>query len=247
MLQQNRRVNVSELSQTFHISQVSIRHDLDYLERIGVALRVHGGARLSPALQQMPQFDARLLKDVKAKAAIGKAAAGLILPGQTILLDSGTTVLEVARNIPPPLLEDGDLTVVTRSLAIASELRKYRRIRLVVLGGMYLSEYDAFVGAQVEQALQGLHVHTLFIGTEGILPERGLTSDNLLEANLYPHLAKVADQVVVVAGSAKFGVNKLQTMLPTTAIQCLITDCNTAESYVQALREIGVEVTVVPC
>jgi len=247
MLQQNRQVSVVGLSQTFQISEVSIRRDLDYLQKMGIAQRVHGGAKLASVVQPGTMFDARLLADVKSKATIGREAARLIRPGDTILLDSGTTVLEVARNIPRTLLEGGGLTIVTRSLAIAAELRKYRQIRLIVLGGMYLAEYDDFVGAQVENALQEMHVNTLFIGTEGVTPERALTTDNLLEASLYQRLASIADRVVVVASSNKFGVNRLQTLLPLEAVHIMITDSNAPETIVRALRERGLEIIIVPC
>jgi DeoR family transcriptional regulator, fructose operon transcriptional repressor len=246
LLQQNRQVSVIELSQSFQVSEVSIRRDLDYLEKIGLAQRMHGGARLSPSIQQSTIFDSRLLEDVHNKALIGQEAALRIRLGDTILLDSGTTVLEVARNIPQALLDSGNLTIVTRSLSIAAELRKHRHLRLIVLGGMYLPEYDDFVGSQVEYALQGLHVNTLFIGTEGIHPERGLTTDNIIEMGLYPRLALIADRVIVVATAKKF-VGKLQILLPLDSIHTLITDCNAPEPSVKALRERGLEVIVVGC
>jgi DeoR/GlpR family transcriptional regulator of sugar metabolism len=245
MLQKDHQVSVVNLSQEFLISEVSIRRDLDYLASVGVAERTHGGARLSPAYQQGTAFNSRLLEDVASKRAIGREAARLIKPGDTILLDSGTSVLEVARNIPRALLEKSGLTVVTRSLAIASELHRHRNLRLLVLGGMYLHEYDDFVGAQVENALQGMHVSTLFIGTEGITLARGLTSDNLLEAGLYQRLASISDRVVVVASSIKFGVDRLQTLLPIDKIDILITDNLAPKEMVSELREHGVETLIV--
>ncbi len=245
-LQQNQQVSVAELSQAYQVSKVSIRRDLEYLEKSGIAQRTHGGARLAPTIQPGTIFDARLFDDVKNKKIIGKEAARMIRPGDTILLDSGTTVLEVARNIPQSLLDSGNLTIVTRSLSIAAELRKHRRIRLILLGGMYLPEYDDFVGAQVEHSLQGLHVNTLFIGTEGIDSEYGLTTDNLLEAGLYPLLASIADRVVVVATSKKFS-RRLQILLPLEAIHVLITDFNAPNPVLEALRDRGLEVIDVSC
>jgi DeoR family transcriptional regulator, aga operon transcriptional repressor len=246
MLQQNHRVSVGDLSQAFKISEVSIRRDLDYLEKAGVAQRVHGGAKLAWLAQPGTVFDTHLRADVKSKASIGQAAACLIHPGETIMLDSGATILEVARNIPRNLLGGGGLTIVTRSLSIAMELRKYRQIRLIVLGGMYISEYDDFVGSQVETALHEMHVNTLFIGAEGITLERGLTTDNLLEASLYQHLVSIADRVVVVASANKFGVNRLQTLLPLDTVHSIITDNEAPETILKTLRERGLEVVSVP-
>ena len=207
--------------------------------------RTHGGAEALGGAAQVAGFDVRRLQNVAIKRAIGQMAAALIQPGEVILLDSGTTVLEVARHLPRPLLENGSLTVITRSLAIANELRSQRQVRLIVLGGVYLPEYDDFTGEQVETALQSLHANILFIGAEGIAPERGLTTDNLLEMSVYRSLAKCADKVIVVADASKIGINKLQTLLPFEAVQVFITDASAPAGLVQRLQDKGIQVILV--
>jgi DeoR family transcriptional regulator, aga operon transcriptional repressor len=242
LVQRQQQVSVIDLSRQFGISQVSIRRDLDYLAEAGLLKRTHGGAEAQGAV-----FDVRLLQNVAIKRAIGQAAAGLVKPGEVILLDSGTTVLEVARHLPRPLLDQGgSLTAITRSLAIANELRSQRQVRLIVLGGVYLPEYDDFAGEQVETALQSLHANILFIGAEGIAPERGLTTDNLLEMSVYRFLAKCADKVVVVADSSKIGLNKLQTLLTFDAVQVFITDSGAPAAFVQRLQAKGIQVILAP-
>ncbi|MGE5602447.1 MAG: DeoR/GlpR family DNA-binding transcription regulator, partial [Nitrososphaerales archaeon] len=216
------------------------------LEQGGLVRRVHGGAQAVGRPGQTAQYDARLLDSVPAKRAIGQAAAALIRPGESILADSGTTVLEVVRAIPPALLENGNLTVVTRSLVIAGELRRYRQVRLIVLGGIYVHDLDDFVGSQVESALQEMHVNTLFIGTDGITPDRGLTTDNVLEAQLYRLIVRIADRVVVVADSSKIGAPKLQTILPFEEIDYLVTDAGAPEDAVRVLRDQSVSVVLAP-
>jgi DeoR/GlpR family transcriptional regulator of sugar metabolism len=246
LVQRQQQASVTELSRQFGISQVSIRRDLDYLAEAGLLKRTHGGAEAPGGVAQGALFDARRLQNVAIKRAIGQAAAALIQSGEVILLDSGTTVLEVARHLPRPLLENGSLTAITRSLAIADELRSQRQVRLIVLGGVYLPEYDDFAGEQVEMALQSLHANTLFIGAEGIALERGLTTDNLLEMSVYRALAKCADKVVVVADASKIGVNKLQTLLPFEAVQVFITDSGAPAGLVQQLQDKGIQVILVP-
>jgi DeoR/GlpR family transcriptional regulator of sugar metabolism len=150
----NSFVNTVDLARQFGVSTVTIRRNLAELEQAGLVKRVHGGVQATARPGQVAQYNARLLENVFAKRAIGAAAAGLIRPGDTLLLDSGTTVLEVARAIPASLLENGNLTVVTRSLVIAGELRLHRQVRLMVLGGIYVHDLDDFVGAQVEYGLQ---------------------------------------------------------------------------------------------
>lgn len=235
-------VSTADLARQFGVSQVAIRRNLAELEQGGLVRRVHGGAQAVARPGQTAQYDARLLDSVPAKRAIGQAAAALIRPSETILADSGTTVLEVVRAIPPTLLENGNLTVVTRSLVIASELRRYRQVRLVVLGGIYVHDLDDFVGSQVESALHEMHVNTLFIGTDGVSPDRGLTTDNVLEAQLYRLIARIADRVVVVADSSKIGVPKLQSILPFEEVDYLVTDAGAPAEAVQVLRDKGVNV-----
>jgi DeoR family transcriptional regulator of aga operon len=244
-VQQLQQVSVAELSRSFGISEVSIRRDLDYLHEAGFLKRIHGGAQSLSKTSQGPVFDARLLQNVESKRAIGQAAAGLIQPGEVILLDSGTTVLEVARHLPPTLLENGGLTVITRSLAIAAEMRRHLQVRLILLGGIYVPEYDSFAGAQVETALESLHAHTLFIGAEGVVLERGLTSDNLIEMSIYQKLTRCADRVVLVADSSKVGVHKLQILLPLEAVHVFITDTDAPAGLESSLQEKGIQVILV--
>lgn len=239
-------VSTADLARQFGVSQVAIRRTLAALEQNGLVRRVHGGVQAVARAGQTAQYDARLLDSVPAKRAIGQAASALIQPGETLLCDSGTTVLEVVRAIPSALLESGNLTVVTRSLVIAGELRRSRQVRLMVLGGIYVHDLDDFVGSQVESALQELHVNTLFIGTDGVSPERGITSDNVLEAQLYRLIVRIADRVVVVADSSKIGTTKLQTILPFEDIHYFVTDAGAPGEALQVLRDKGVRVIVAP-
>jgi DeoR/GlpR family transcriptional regulator of sugar metabolism len=243
---QRQFVSTADLARQFGVSQVAIRRSLTELEQDGLVKRVHGGVQAVARPGQIAQYDARLLDSIPAKRAIGQAAAALIHPGDTLLADSGTTVLEVVRAIPGPLLESGNLTVVTRSLVIASELRRCRQVRLMVLGGIYVHDLDDFVGSQVEAALQELHVNTLFIGTDGVSPEHGLTTDNVLEAQLYRLIVRIADRVVVVADSSKIGVPKLQTILPFEDIHFFVTDAGAPVDAVRVLRDKGVRVITAP-
>jgi DeoR/GlpR family transcriptional regulator of sugar metabolism len=238
----NQFVSTAALARQFGVSEVAIRRNLAQLEEVGLVKRVHGGVEAVARPGQPSLYDARLFQDIPAKRAIGQAAAQLIRAGDTLFLDSGTTVLEVARAIPRALLENGNLTIVTRSLVIAAELRPFRQVRLILLGGIYVHDLDDFVGPQVEFALQGLHVDTLFFGTDGISPERGITTDNLMEAQLYRLIVRVAERAVVVADSGKVGSHKLQVILPFEEIQTFVTDGAASPESVQMLRDKGVEV-----
>jgi DeoR/GlpR family transcriptional regulator of sugar metabolism len=244
-VQREGRVGVTELSARLQVSEVSIRRHLEQLEQAGLLRRVHGGAQAAAAPGQLSVFEARLLQNAECKQALGRRAAELIRPGQAVFLDSGTTVLEIARQLPRLLEDSATLTVLTRSLAIAAELRSHRRIRLIVVGGVYAHDFDDMVGPQVSQTLRSVHADVLFIGTDGVSAERGLTTDNVLEAGLYQEMARCAERVVVVTDSGKIGVTKVQTTLAFEEIHTFITDSGAPPEFVALLRERGVEVILI--
>lgn len=244
-VERHRWVSVEALSQRFGLSTVSVRRHLEYLDRHGLVQRLRGGAQAIGRGGQSSVFQARMLRNVNVKRALGHAVARLFEPGDRLLLDVGTTVLEVARATPSRLEEGQEFSVVTRSLTIASELSQHRGIRLIVLGGMYMPDFDSFVGAQVEQVLDDLNVHKLVIGADGLIPGRGLTSDNVREAGLFQIMARRAERVIVVADSTKIGVNQLQTILPFNEINVLVTDSSAPSFFVEALRQRRIEVVTV--
>jgi DeoR family fructose operon transcriptional repressor len=244
-LEREQQLSVTELSTEFGISAVSVRRDLEELERLGALRRVHGGAQAISRPGQLTPIQARLQQQIPVKRALGRAAAALIRPGQSIFLDSGSTVIETARQIPVPLLETGGLTVVTRSLLIAELFRPWRQTRLIVLGGVYAHDFDDFVGVAVEQSLAGLHVQTLFLGTDGITVERGLTTDNVMEAGLYRPMLSCAERVVVVVDSTKIGKEQVQATLPLSDVHTVVTDERAPQTFLRALRDLGCEVITV--
>lgn len=245
-VQQRGRIRVAELSRQLGLSEVAIRRHLRQLEEAGLLRRVHGGAQALTPGGHSSVFEARLLQNGAVKQALGRAAAALIDPGASVFLDSGTTILEVARQLSTLAAEGGaGLTVLTRSLAIAAEIRTQRRIRLIVVGGVYVHDFDDFVGPQVSQTLQEVHADILFIGTDGVDGERGFTTDNVLEANLYKDIARCAERVVVVTDSSKVGVTKVQTTLAFSDIHTFVTDNAAPPEFLEMLRERGIEVIAI--
>jgi DeoR family transcriptional regulator, aga operon transcriptional repressor len=245
-VQQRGWVSVADLSRRFDVSAVSIRNDLAHLEAEGLLARVRGGAQSLPDGGHISTYDLRATQHLETKRAIGAAAAALIQPNSIVFLDAGTTVLQVVRAIPEALLSSGTLTVVTRSVRIANELRRHRRTRLILLGGVYVHDFDDFVGDLVEHALRGMRVDKLIIGTDGLSLTRGISTDNVLEVGLYRQMAQCADEVVVVADSSKVGHEQFQAILSFDEIDLLITDSGAPPSFVEALRGQGLAVVVVP-
>ena len=250
-LERNQAVQVSELSQRFSISEVSIRRDLAYLEARGLLRRIHGGAvRVAPALSSaMATVAAPTLATTVAhlaeKVRIGQAAAALIQPGDRLIFDSGTTVLQVAAQLPIELRQAGNLTVITNSLPVVREVGACKGVHLILLGGVYLPQYEVTVGPQTIEQLRTLHADKLFLGADGLTFSKGVTTANVLEAEVNRATIAAATEVIVVADSTKIGLIGLTTIIPLSGISKLITDTNAAEDFVADLRRQGVEVILV--
>jgi DeoR/GlpR family transcriptional regulator of sugar metabolism len=245
-LTQRQAVRVTELSQAFGVSQVSVRRDLSHLEREGFLRRIHGGAVPVPnARAQLSQAMSGTTAHASEKASIGRAAAELVRPGERLLFDSGTTVLEVARHLPPDLRESGNLTVITSSLPIVRELGPCKGIHLILLGGVFLPQYEVVIGPPTVAQLNGLHADKLFLGADGLTFARGVTTANVLEAEVDRAAIAAASQVIIVADSSKIGLIGLTTIMPLDDIKKLITDAGAPAEFVGELRRQGVEVILV--
>ncbi|MGC8878708.1 MAG: DeoR/GlpR family DNA-binding transcription regulator [Anaerolineae bacterium] len=241
----HRVVRIADLSERFGVSEVSIRRDLERLERSGLLKRIHGGAVSIPGLPTHDLSSARALAHTREKERIGRAAAQMIRENERLIFDSGTTTLQVARNIPGHLLTSGNLTVITASLPIVYELGMWKNVHIIVLGGVYLHEYQVMVGPQTIEALRGLHADTMFLGADGLTFSNGVTTANVLEAEVDRALVQSASKVVVVADSSKIGVIGLVTIMPLTQINALVTDDKVPPDFVARLRDKGVEVIIV--
>jgi DeoR family transcriptional regulator of aga operon len=154
------------------------------------------------------------------KARIGKKAAGLILPKDTIILDSGTTTMEVARNIPPL----DELTVVTNALNIVNQLSSRPEINIIMLGGLMRRTSSSLVGPLAEKNLQNFFVDKVFMGVDGFDTRRGAYTPNLEEANLNQIMIKNAKEVILVADSSKFLRKSLAFICDLRSIDIIVTD-----------------------
>jgi DeoR family transcriptional regulator of aga operon len=242
LLDRQERATVEELVARFRVSAVTIRGDLDALADAGSVVRSHGGA-----LKRLEQQDAPIA--VKAtrhhgeKVRIGQAAARLIRDEETIILDSGTTTAEIARQLK--FLELTSLTVITNALNIAVELAPLPQIRVIMIGGIVRQLSSSTVGPQAEQMLRGLHADRLFLGVDGLDPEVGLSTHDVLEAQLNALMIRVSREVTAVADSSKFFRRTLSSIAGLHEIQRIITDDKVDEPVVLALRARGLEVIVV--
>jgi DeoR family transcriptional regulator, fructose operon transcriptional repressor len=243
-LSRQRVVKMSALSAQFGVSEVSIRRDLERLEELGLLKRVHGGAVLPPAASGMPNAGP-VAKVSPAKERIGRAAAQLIEPGDRLIMDSGTTVLQVTRSISGDLLTSGNLAVITSSLPVIYELGAWKSIHLLLLGGIYLPEWQVTVGPQTIANLATLHADKLFLGADGLTLSHGVTTANVLEAEVDRAMIKAADEVILVADSSKIGGIGLTSIMPLERVHKLVTDEAAPAAFISNLRDLGIEVILV--
>jgi DeoR/GlpR family transcriptional regulator of sugar metabolism len=244
-VQDHGSVRVAELMRTFHVTDTSIRRDLEILESQGRLRRIHGGA-VATARSQAPQsFQAKTREHPEFKARIGAAAAALVHVNESILLDSGTTVLEVALHLPKNLNGPTPLTVVTNSLPVVSELQAWSTIHLNLLGGILLPEYQATVGPQTIANLRRIQVDKAFVGCDGLTLSHGLTTPHMLIAEVGRVMAEVAHEVIAVADSSKLGRVGFTPIVPLNAVHKLITDSGAPAQLLDEIRAAGIEVIVI--
>lgn len=244
MLNEQKTVNINDLSKHFNVSVITIRRDIDTLVDQGIAKKVYGGATLVKERSQEngthhPYFYNRLMKNHKEKALIGSTAAKYIHDGDTIILDIGTTCLEIAKHIK----ERNDITVLTNSLAILNELLD-SDLEVHALGGKLRSKEMSLVGSQAYTALSEFCATKAFISAGAISLANGLTDFNRDSAELCAAIMRRADHVYLVADSTKFGKSTFSVLGGLDCIDTLITDSGIPEEYLRKFESIGVEVII---
>ncbi|MBB5716628.1 transcriptional repressor AgaR [Sphingomonas aerophila] len=215
-------VQVAPLAERFGVSMQTIRKDLHFLAKRGVAERSYGGAIASDAVSFAiePPLEAKNAINSAEKARIGRMAAAMVAPGDSIVLDSGTTTLQIAHHLP----DDETITVLTNDLEVASVLADKERITLVLLGGTLRRRNRALYGAQTVGAFDDLHVDKLFLGVDGLDVERGVTTHYEPEAMLNRRMVQAAAQVIAVTDQSKFGRVCLHRIMSVADIDELVTD-----------------------
>lgn len=244
-LKRNQRVRVTDLSHQLGVSEVSVRRDLQILEELGLLKRVHGGAVAIESLPRSAPSAEKPDPQREKKERIGRAAARLVQPGENLIFDSGSTCLQAAASLEQELLQNGNLTVITSCLPIVRELGRWAGVHLIVLGGLYLPNYQVLVGPQTIDQLKGLHVDKMFMGTDGMTLSQGFTTANVLEAEVDRAMAQAATEVIVLSDSSKIGGIGLATIMPVRGVDKLITDTDASPEFIAGLRDLGVEVILV--
>jgi len=235
-LRRDGKIVAAELSESLAVSPDTVRRDLRELADAGLLRRVHGGA-LPPVAGARP-YEARVGQAPEAKAAMARATSRLFRDGQVILLDSGTTTLEVARHLPPEL----DATVITNSPPIAVALAEHPKVEVAVLGGMLDKEPRALVGAATVEALRSVRADVLVLGICSVHAEVGITVLELEESYVKRAMIANAAEVVAVSSAEKLGSAGPYVIAPVEELTYLVTEADGAAEQLDRFRAAGVEV-----
>lgn len=228
-LTENKKTEVVKLSEILHVSQVTIRKDLDHLEALGLAKREHGYARLNSS----DDINSRLAYHYDIKLKIAEKAAHLVEDGETIMIESGSCCVLVANEIAR---QRNDITIITNSAFIAEYIRKIPNVKTILLGGDYQNESQVMVGPMTRACAEAFFVDKFFIGTDGYNEKIGFTGNDYMRAEAVRDMAKQADKVIVVTEACKFQKKGVVSLLPLKDIHMLITDHTITEQYEKTLK-----------
>jgi DeoR/GlpR family transcriptional regulator of sugar metabolism len=241
VLKSRGEVDIGALALALAVSEMTVRRDLDRMERTGLARRTHGGAVLADRLAFELDFSGRRQTNRSAKRAIAAEAAKLVKAGDRLILDAGTTTLELAcllREIP-------DLTIITPSLAVASELQFAERIQTVLLGGVLRRGSPDLTGEVTEAVLDMFAVDMAFQGADGIGLDGMLYTADLRVARVDQKIRTRAARTFILADRSKIGQTALACHGRLQDVAGLITDSGITATHLAALRALGATITVV--
>jgi DeoR family transcriptional regulator of aga operon len=233
-------VNVVDLCDELNVSSVTIRKDLKLLEDKHLLFRTHGGGTISNPYAADKHVNEKVKLHSVEKMGIGEAASRLIEPNDCILIASGTTVLSFAKKIQPI----GSLTVITAALNVALELLHRPEIEVIQLGGLLRKSSSSVTGSYAEKILEDFSCSKLFLGVDGVDAEFGLTTTNMMEAQLNKKMIAASQKTIVLADWSKFGKRGFGKICGLEDIEQVITDSNISDHMVETLKGLGIEVTI---
>jgi len=229
-------VALQDVATEVGVSESTIRRDLEYLDGLGQIRRTRGGAAYVG--DSLTAFEERHSRALRQKQRVAQVAAGLVEPGEAVLLDGGTTTLEVARR-----LIGKSLQVVTNSLPIINLLVSQPQIELMVIGGYLYPKTGVALGPLAVSALENLHVRRLFMSVGGIT-EAGLYNSNALLVETERRMIQAAEEVVVVSDSGKLGHSALAHLCGLDAVDRLVVDSEITPEWQSIVRDAGVDLLV---
>lgn len=219
LLKAEGKVEIIQLSETLEVTPMTIRRDFDVLEKQNKLIRTHGGAVPSQALIHEKTFESKSTIAVLEKRAIAMQAVTYVSDGMTVLIDSGTTTLEIARL----LTTKEQLTVITNDIKIAAELMN-SKLEVIVLGGRLQTETGTLYGSLTEGILKTIHVDLFFLGANAIHNSFGITTPTIDKSSLKRMMIRTATETILVADSTKFNQKAFSKVCDLEDVSTIITD-----------------------
>ncbi|MCJ7467298.1 MAG: transcriptional repressor AgaR [Maribacter sp.] len=241
LLNEHEQVFVHELSALFKVSEVTIRNDLDLFESKKLLIRSRGGAmKYENSVGIDHQISDKDKINYVEKIKIGKKAAAMVKDGDTIIIDSGTTTLEVAKHLDI----NCSLNVITNAINIINQIMHCQNFNLIVPGGTLRRNSHSLVGPLAEKNLHNLYVDKLFLGVDGFDIIQGAFTPNIEEASLNQIMIDITKEVILVADSSKFNRRSLAFICPANKINTVVTDEKISDEVHKSLTDIGVKVII---
>jgi DeoR family L-fucose operon activator len=234
-------IRVSELSELCQVTEETIRRDLDRLEHSGRLRRSHGGAVcVKDAMHPEIPYAVREIQHAEEKKRIALEAIKRIQTNDRILLDASSTAWYMASDVP-----DLPLTVLTNSIKVATELSNKEKIEVISTGGILAQRSLSFVGPLAERSLDAYHVDKVFLSCKGVHLDKGISESNELQARIKERMIGMADEVILLADSSKFGVQSFTHVADLADIDVIITDRRIAKETLEQLQDLGITVITV--
>lgn len=233
----NGAANIAELTEHFEVSKPTILRDLKELEKRDLIIRVHGGAasKRRRGTNFEPKNAIKEKDAIEQKEAIARLAKNCILSGETILLDSGTTTLALAKQ----MTSVKNITVITNDIKIAMTLSDNDNIELVVIGGQKRKGVCSLIGPFTENILNLINVDKVFLGADAVDFKSGLTNSNIEEINIKKTMIQVAKERILLADSSKFNKKAFAKIADVNVLDRIITDDALSEHDIKMFKEIG--------
>jgi DeoR family transcriptional regulator of aga operon len=235
------RAKVNELVRRFNTSAVTIRSDLNELDQRGLVQRSHGGAVIHDTVFRESPVHERIKSQSKEKQRIGAMAATLVREGETIILDSGTTALEVARN----LKNIPNVQVITNGVNIAAELLNSRNTQIIMMGGTVRNDSASIVGRQTEDMLEQFSADKLFLCGAGCDPDFGVSGTNLEETMANRAMLRAAREIIVVADASKFSKRSMSLIASFSEVDIVISDESLLPELQERIKSFGCKLILV--
>ncbi|MGY0390357.1 DeoR/GlpR family DNA-binding transcription regulator [Nocardioides sp. WG-D5] len=245
LISEHGHVSIAEVESALGVSAATARRDIGHLADQRLVTRTHGGATALGSAYELP-LQYKIGRQAEAKRAIAAAVADLLVPGETVALNGGTTTSEVARSIGrhPDLAEDDSITVVTNALNIAYELSIRPNVNIVVTGGAARTQSYELVGPLSEGVLSKINIDTAILGVDGISTRAGLTTIHPAEAKISADFIAAAQRTIVVADSTKLEHPTFARIRDLDSVSMLVTDRAVPEALAKALAEHGAEIVI---